>query len=258
MNDGLPTNARHEEARVAAVQFLRARSSATSTEKRHDHLLPPRHERRGRAERGAHQPLLRGFTIDRGEHWLDLGANIGAFALHCQLRGATADCYEPDPDCFTLLAKNAAGFALHQCAVSDRDERALLFHKSTNPLNHWRATMLDVPGLATHPFGALPNMHARDLGGAYDGIKMDIEGAEAGLLDGDLLPDAEKLVFEYHFSRLGRELLPFHQRMKRLRRRYEHVWYDPVLEMDPADEFGMYGPKHDPLVFAWGLRPRTY
>src|SRR5262245_12504074 len=51
-----------------------------------------------------------GFDVRAGEHWLDLGANIGAFALYCKARGASAACYEPLADNFAILLKNAEPF----------------------------------------------------------------------------------------------------------------------------------------------------
>jgi hypothetical protein len=54
-----------------------------------------------------------GFDVRQGETWLDLGANIGAFALYCKLNHATAVCYEPDPDCFALLTLNVPEFERH-------------------------------------------------------------------------------------------------------------------------------------------------
>jgi FkbM family methyltransferase len=191
-----------------------------------------------------------GFTVDEGETWLDLGANIGAFAIFCRRRSARAECFEPDPDCFALLQKNAPGFALHRAAVTNRHEPTLPFRKSPNPNNHWRATAADAPGLVEHPAGALPNLHGAFLKErTYDGVKMDIEGAEAGLILDGLLPRANKLVFEFHFSRLGRDLGLFFAVVDRLGDRFARTAYPASIDADRTG--GTYTGDADSLVFAW-------
>src|SRR5207344_2312360 len=59
------------------------------------------------------------FDVERGERWLDLGANIGAFALYARSKGATVECYEPMPDCFAILKKNVPKARLHNSAVTN-------------------------------------------------------------------------------------------------------------------------------------------
>lgn len=46
----------------------------------------------------AYRKLREGFDVYPGERWLDLGANVGAFAIYCRLKLATAVCYEPDKE----------------------------------------------------------------------------------------------------------------------------------------------------------------
>lgn len=60
--------------------------------------------------KAAYRRTTLGFDVRPGEVWLDLGANIGAFALYCKTKRATAVCYEPDPDCFELLSLNVPEF----------------------------------------------------------------------------------------------------------------------------------------------------
>lgn len=61
---------------------------------------------------------------------VDIGANIGAFAVACLARGAgRVVCFEPDPDCFMLLMQNVAAWGdkaeLHNAAVWRKDEPAI-------------------------------------------------------------------------------------------------------------------------------------
>src|SRR5262245_56529623 len=79
-----------------------------------------------------------GFDVEAAEHWLDLGANIGAFALYCQSRGAVAECYEPMPDWFALLRRNAPKFKCYPRAVSHLRAPEVPFWTSRKPTDHYR------------------------------------------------------------------------------------------------------------------------
>lgn len=63
---------------------------------------------------------------------LDIGANVGAFALWASRKwpGCTIDAYEPNPEAFAFLTKNVATFDLrvraHALGVRDFAGRALL------------------------------------------------------------------------------------------------------------------------------------
>ena len=156
-----------------------------------------------------------GDVVEPHERWLDLGANVGAFAIYAARWGASEiDCYEPDPDCFRVLEMNTANrlrrtrVTLHQTAVTAARDQALPFWKSKNPENHWRATAAPTDGYIEHPAGPLPNRHGEFLRSLdYDGVKIDIEGSEFGLIEQGFLPRCRKLVIEYHLSRQGRDLV---------------------------------------------------
>ena len=63
----------------------------------------------------------------------------------------------------------------------------------------------------------------------YDGVKMDIEGSEFGLIDSWLLPRCNKLCFEYHTSR-DKSMDNLKRRVAILRSRFEIVNYVPELD----------------------------
>jgi predicted RNA methylase len=48
------------------------------------------------------------FKPEPGEHWLDAGANIGAFAVVAAAAGAQVTSYEPAPDNAELARRNLA------------------------------------------------------------------------------------------------------------------------------------------------------
>jgi FkbM family methyltransferase len=186
------------------------------------------------------------FDVEAGERWLDLGANIGAFALYCRERGATAVCYEPEPTCFALLIQNVPEFVCLNMAVTARNDAAITFYTSQHRANHARGTVHKVRGYAQVQ---VPNLWAGRLADDFDGIKMDIEGAEGPILDAELLPKSKKLVLEYHTSRDDRvEALA--RRLAFLRSRYARLKYP--RELDRAVEQGLahYKSWFDRLIFA--------
>lgn len=186
------------------------------------------------------------FDVKKGEHWLDLGANIGAFALYCYGHGATADCYEPDPDCFALLKSNIGkleGFKVLPTAVTHLKERMLSFYKGKGDRDFYRYSIMKTK----FPYKELPNTYAGPIFKKhYDGVKMDIEGAELGLFDAGLVPNCDKLCIEYHFSR-DKCMKNFHKRMKVLRKHFKTVKYPPQLDRGyPGDKFPGF---FDRLIF---------
>ena len=100
--------------------------------------------------------------------------------------------------------------------------------------------------------GEVPNMYVGNLRGSFDGIKMDIEGSEFGILDSGLLPPSKKLCFEYHTSRdqsMGR----LRKRLDVLERKFEVVNYPP--ELDQLMELGGNQKSfHDRVI--WCMNPK--
>lgn len=207
------------------------------------------------------------FDVFRGEHWLDLGANIGAFSLYCWTRYGTSDCYEPDPDCFELLKTNVGGlggFNLYNTAVTCSDRENLPFFCGENIGGYDRCTIHETT--RRHPRKFLKNVHISRIlpryfhpihnpeGRKLSGIKMDIEGSEFDILDERLLPWADKLVLEYHFSR-NPKMTDFRPRLAYLKEIYETVSYSTRLDKPyPNDEFPG---KFDRTIFCWKRRTTT-
>lgn len=167
-----------------------------------------------------------GFDVDAGERWLDLGANIGSFAIYCRLRGATADCYEPDAGCFKLLLKNAEGFNCVQAAVTASRKPSLTFFKSKDQNNHYRGSVVGKRSMVESE--EVKNIYVGTLG-SYDGVKMDIEGSELDILDSGLLPDCNKLCMEYHSSH-DHSAKNLASRLRYLKSLFKHVLYPPELD----------------------------
>lgn len=121
---------------------------------------------------------------------LDIGANIGAASLYFAhvFPQAHIHAFEPVPDNFTLLARNAAPFPnihLHQMALGGTSGRARLL-ASNSPLN--------MGGFSFYPAGSDPNRTLEvemkrpeailaELGiRQVNLVKIDTEGAEYEIL----------------------------------------------------------------------------
>lgn len=182
------------------------------------------------------------FDVERGERWLDLGANIGAFALYCHLREALAVCYEPEPACFDILGKNILEiqstmlegkkrFRVIKRAVigSDFYDTGVPMWRHSNPDTHSRASTFPLRGGQPFSCPAAYSGNLEDAHGAFDGIKMDIEGAEGQIIDNWALPNCNKLVLEYHTSR-DPKIKHLRQRLEALKDHFKIVSYPPELD----------------------------
>lgn len=198
-----------------------------------------------------------GFNVLPGELWLDLGANIGAFAAFCRSKGATAECYEPEQGCYEVLKKNAGDFTCWPFAVTASTESTLQFRKSKNPENNYRGTVLSVDSYQEH--GTVANLYAglllEDALAAksvkkFTGIKCDTEGSEFGLIDNWLFPPCQKLVFEYHHSR-DKSVENLARRLGVLKERFNVVKYPAVFDalISQAQRFDW--PRYDQIIFCW-------
>lgn len=172
----------------------------------------------------------KGFELGADRTWVDLGANIGAFAVLAAARYGVKRvlAFEPDPVSAHLLRENVklnnvGGIVeVHEKAVATSDGRAT-FHINSANGNYWRnglykpwrggyAIEVDVVDFRK----VLP----RDAA-----IKMDCEGAEMPILEAmtlDELPD--QLVFEWSFDIDG-SIPRFKSVIEKLRVRYSNVVY---------------------------------
>jgi FkbM family methyltransferase len=181
-----------------------------------------------------------GFFIEPRDRWLDLGGNIGTFVLLCLVRGvASVSSYEPEPENFALMRRNVEeNFpnAKNVRLVS----RAVSVRKGTMPLylckgdyNKYRHTLCPKRGRSVLPVGVEAVLGVLKKSRA-DCLKMDIEGAETGILE--FLSASQyralgirKLVFEYSFD-VDKSIPRFMAIIRRLREYFPRVHYDKVKE----------------------------
>lgn len=141
--------------------------------------------------------FTREFQPAAGEHWLDGGANIGAFSV---LVGAITNvrAYEPHPANAALARRNVLTNGslarIHEAAIGAEAGHAHL--AATTEYAQWRHSLL-LEGV-----GVDVTVEAfADAARGCDCVKLDIEGSEIELLQAADLTGLRKLVFEWHFDR---------------------------------------------------------
>jgi FkbM family methyltransferase len=144
-----------------------------------------------------------GFIIEEGEHWVDLGGNVGAFALKALSSGASfVDIYEPDPFNCKMIERNMAinnfkNFKVHQKAVVSSDVKKMKMYVG-NDMQTWRNSLYKDWGNQSFNVECV---HYLDVIKTSSCVKMDIEGAEIPILEDIEVCDLpRKMVFEWSFD----------------------------------------------------------
>lgn len=195
-----------------------------------------------------------GFDVEPGEKWLDLGANIGAFAVYANHRGARTDSFEPEPGCYAVLRTNKPrGCNAYRAAVTAYNQPTIPFFTQKDSKRQATASVLSHRSRnRMQDAGEVANVWVGGLG-QYDGVKMDIEGSEMAILDQQLLPVCEKLTLEYH-STVDRSIKNMRGRIEYLRSLFDHVYLEPEMQraLDSTDT--EYHPFFDRQIFCWGRK----
>lgn len=134
-----------------------------------------------------------GVTVDSGDVFVDLGANIGMSARYAEMKGASEiHCFEPDINILELLKKNMPNVKTYHYAIGNE--------KKSIELYHWPYNIVD-----TGPKYIIEMVTLKDIieiiGKPIDYLKMDIEGFEDTLFDNLSIKDlynVKKIFIEHH------------------------------------------------------------
>lgn len=153
-----------------------------------------------------------------GKTVLDIGANIGCFALlACRHGCRDLVAVEPSPEAFEVLSGNLVGNGFQgrarviHAAVSGVEQGSVAFPRASSAMNSLDATEGDLVQVPTVTLGALLEQH---FPAGLDLLKLDCEGAEVAILaqasDADLGKITE-IRMEFHGADHG----PTEQRLHR-------------------------------------------
>jgi FkbM family methyltransferase len=156
---------------------------------------------------------LPGFVPRKGDRVADIGANIGIFSLLAADRGATVTAIEPHAGNFTWLERNTAGWAIEcrRAAVLGRvppGGEVTLIEGPGHTAHHVAGTHAGEPDGETAPVPAVS--FAELVAEGYDLVKLDVEGAEFGIVADtplEILAQLRRLVAEVHHVAGDPELL---------------------------------------------------
>lgn len=180
------------------------------------------------------------FYVSEGDRWLDLGGNIGTFALLALSRGATVVSCEPEQENLLLLEKNllhnfpeSAGksWQLVPAAITPSTATDIDLYLCKGDYNKYRHTIYPKRGRQSIK---VPNMSIYELltKDKFNAIKIDIEGAEIDILEA-LSPEdyqgIDKMVYEYSFD-IDPSIPRFLRIVDKLRTVFSMVHYTKVKE----------------------------
>jgi FkbM family methyltransferase len=135
---------------------------------------------------------------------VDIGANVGSFTIWANLRWpqSTIHSYEPNPGTFQMLSRNVAhlpNVVCHEQAVYTGTEATLPLYSryagdgEAGLVAYMSETFQELPRERTV---AVSVIHPRDLP-RCDVMKLDVEGAEARILENATLDGVSLIVLEY-------------------------------------------------------------
>jgi FkbM family methyltransferase len=184
-----------------------------------------------------------GFLPQAGDQIVDIGANIGVFALWAARKGASVTCYEPGPDTFPCLVRNTTGrsiIARHAAVVGRSDPVGtvrLYLHDERSTRNTLLGREIGTGQELTNHVDVPAVSIDEVLASTIDLLKVDCEGAEFEIfdaIDGDVLRHARRIIVEFHRVAGDPELL--------LQRFADSGFDAQILEgAHPSDEFGVIG-----------------
>ena len=163
------------------------------------------------------------FKIKKDEHWIDLGGNVGAFAILALSKGASVDIYEPDPFSCKMVEKNLKlnnfNANIYQKAVVATDKKKMTMYVG-NQMQTWRNSLYKDWGNEKFLVDCI---HYEKVIKKDSFVKMDIEGAEMAILE-DMKVFPEKMVFEWSFD-IDRRILRYRDIIDKMKKNYKNMRY---------------------------------
>ncbi len=163
--------------------------------------------RQGYSDEKAFNEVIKGNTyesnelkIEKGDHWIDLGGNVGAFTILAISKGATVDVYEPDPYNCRMIEKNLKinnmQANIMQKAVVANNMKKMTMYVGRNKQT-WRNSLYKNWGSSKFTIDCVH--FSEVLNNKNLCCKMDIEGSEIEILE-QMKIYPKKMCFEWSFD----------------------------------------------------------
>ncbi len=160
-------------------------------------------------KRNVYEKKKLNFFLEPGERWLDLGGNIGTFALLVLSRGGSVVSCEPELDNLGLMIKNLKHnfpqdnrWKIIPKAVIIGIKKQVDLYLCKGEYNKYRHTIYPKRGRKKVKVDSI-DIRKILKNDNFDAIKIDIEGAEIDILE-NMKPNdfkgINKLVYEYSFD----------------------------------------------------------
>ena len=158
------------------------------------------------------------FTPKSGEIIIDIGSNIGLFAISRAIKGAKVYSFDPNPSVFERLTKNITlnnfqdkivpvnkGMHSSSGEISFYIDPQSSIVGSINPPDKTKATEIKVEVTTVDDFVKTEKISQIDI------LKIDAECNEVPILNGaqESLTKVKKIVMEYHSDEIKKEVLDF-------------------------------------------------
>jgi len=177
------------------------------------------------------------LEVEPGSVMIDCGANVGDVTSLFARSGATVYAFEPNPICYSILAKRFRAMPTVHCFNNGvMDQRCVLRLSTPAPHGHWDALEMTVASSFT-PSAFSEDNHAaqevevecidldefiRSLNRRVRLLKLDIEGSELKvlnrLMDSRTMDLIDQVVVETHEQQMPHLLEATHALRARIRR----------------------------------------
>ncbi len=187
------------------------------------------------------------FQIEAGEHWIDLGGNIGAFTLLALSKGATVDVYEADNEHCELIKMNLELNGLNANVINKA-----VVHDSTKEIylniqkngNTWRNSIV------RNWNGGKKKVDCINIESILNKdvcCKMDIEGAEMLILE-NLKTMPKKMVYEWSFD-IDDNIDRYRSVLKKMTDNYQNVKHNSIKDEHKIWQKGWFPPCRNVYCF---------
>lgn len=179
------------------------------------------------------------FKIKEGEHWIDLGGNVGAFTLNAISKGSTVDVYEPDPYNCKMIERNLKlnnfdANIIQKAIVSNSKKRMTMY--VGNNMQVWRNSLYKNWGNQKFTIDCINYEEVfKDIN---DCVKMDIEGAEMPILE-SMKTMPKKMVFEWSLD-IDSSLSRYRNIVDKMLKEYNNVKYSNQFYNFPDEALPNY------------------